>query len=73
MQMNVFKVNPLLPDGVIALVVMTPMGVDTIWIGAMADTPEMEFNRADEAHVNERMYAQIAARAEATGKGIPVQ
>ncbi len=70
---NVFTKNPLIPDYHVALVVKHSAGPETIWFGRMQDIPEDEFNRADEAHVNDWTYAYIAAKAEATGKGYPVQ
>jgi hypothetical protein len=73
MQINIFKVNVLIPDRMLALVVNTPTGPQTIWYGPVKDVPEDEFNRADEAHVSEHAYKRIAERAEATGKGTPVQ
>ena len=73
MNVNLFVKNPVIPDFFVALVVKHSAGPETIWIGHMRDVPEDEFNRADEAHVNDWTYAHIAAKAEATGKGIPVQ
>lgn len=70
---SVFMVNPVIPDKMIALVVNTHNGRETIWYGWVAELPEDEFNLADEAHVNQWTYDRIAMRAEATGKGTPLQ
>lgn len=72
MNINVFVKNPVIPDYHVALVVKHSAGPETIWIGRMEDIPEDEFNRADEAHVNDWTYALIATKAEATGKGTPI-
>lgn len=71
--LNVFVKNAVVPDRHIALVVITDGQPETIWYGLVVDIPEAEFNRADEAHVSAWTYDRIAERAEATGKGYPLQ
>ncbi len=70
---NVFVKNPVIPDYHIALVVERAAGPETIWMGHMRDATEDDFNRADEAHVNDWTYAYLAARLAATRKGTYVQ
>lgn len=71
-ELNVFVKNPLIPDYHVALVVKHSGGPETIWFGPLREIPEKDFNRADEAHVNDWTYAYITAKAEATGKGRPL-
>lgn len=71
--LNVFVKNAVVPDRKIALVKRTAGGPETIWFGWITEMPQDEFERADEAHVSEWTYNRIAEKAEATGKGIPLQ
>jgi len=54
--------------------VKTENGISTtIWFGPQRHLPEHLFEEADESHVNEEDYDRIAAKAEATGKGMKLQ
>lgn len=75
MDVNLFVKSPIIPDRKVALVVKdgTEAGRGVIWYGWIAEMPETEFARADEAHVSEWTYNRLAEKAAETGKGIPVQ
>lgn len=73
MNVNLFTVNPVIPDKMVALVKTfgTTAGPITIWYGWIAHMPEDLFAEANEAHVSQWTYDRIASKAEETGKGIP--
>lgn len=66
-----FHANPIIPNGQMALVMLTESGPDTIWIGPTAEVPAEALANADEAHVSPTTYTQLAAKLAATGKGVP--
>lgn len=71
--MNVFMKNPLIPDGMLALVKITDGMAETIWYGPMSQIPGPLFEIADQTHCSETTYNEIAAKAAATGKGQTLQ
>lgn len=70
---SVFKINPIVPDRKVALVILRPDGPMTIWHGWLVDMPKSLFDRADEAHVSDWTYRRVAEKAAETGKGILLQ
>jgi hypothetical protein len=66
-----FHANAVIPKGMMALVKLTETGPETIWFGPTNETPEDALQLADEAHVHPDTYAALAAKLEATGKGVP--
>jgi len=71
--MNTFLVNPLIPDGMMALVQIVDGHAEVIWYGPCRAVPETLFEQAEQTHVSQTTYDQIAAKAEATGKGQKLQ
>jgi hypothetical protein len=68
-EINRFHVDETLPDGYVKLV----RDGEVLWFGRVLEVPDHEFRMARESYVSRWTYNDIAARAKATGKGIPEQ